>query len=123
MLIHRRDWLRAALGSAVLGRSLFAAEANPPLKITGIKITPIALPDPPLLASSGCHGPYFLRNIVQIETDGGITGIGETHGGQKVTEGLEQAKEIVLGKNAFAYRKFAAQFYSEPPESKPLAPA
>ena len=28
----------------------------------------VALPDPPLLAASGCHGPYFLRMIVEIVT-------------------------------------------------------
>ena len=74
MRIHRRDWLRAALGTAFIAGSLRAAESSSPLKITGLKITPIALPDPPLLASSGCHGPYFLRNIVQVETaDTGMT--------------------------------------------------
>jgi len=59
------------------------------LRITRMTVTPIALPDPPILAASGCHGPYFLRNIIQIETDAGITGIGETHGGESVTKALE----------------------------------
>jgi glucarate dehydratase len=81
--------------------------AGPPLKITGLTVTPIALPDPPILAASGCHGPYFLRNIVQLATDAGIVGIAETHGGSSVTNALFQSKEIVLGQNALAYRKFA----------------
>ena len=72
-------------------------------------MTPIALPDPPLLAASGCHGPYFLRNIVELRTDGGIVGIGETHGGENVTTALEQAQKVVVGQNAFAYRKFARE--------------
>ena len=55
-------------------------------------MTPIALPDPPLLAASGCHGPYFLRNVVELRTDGGIVGIGETHGGENVTTGSERAR-------------------------------
>ena len=113
MRLHRREWLRWAAGglagcaaSAVTG----AEPARPaPLKITGLKITPIALPDPPLLAASGCHGPYFLRNIIQIETDAGIVGIGETRGGQRVTEALTKAKDVVIGQNAFAYGKFANQ--------------
>jgi len=77
------------------------------LKITSMKVTPIALPDPPILAHGGCHGPYFLRNIVQISTDAGIQGIGETHGGAAVTEHLERAARLVVGESAFAYRKLA----------------
>lgn len=80
-----------------------------PLKITKITITPIALPDPPLLFAGGLHGPYFLRNIVEIETDAGIIGIGETKGGQINTVALEKARVRVLGRNAFAYRSFAKE--------------
>ena len=42
-----------------------------PRHLTGLKVTPIALPDPPILAASGCHGPYFLRNVVELKTEGG----------------------------------------------------
>jgi glucarate dehydratase len=114
MKTDRRSWLRAAagatlgLGSAGLPhRARALAAENAPLVITNLKITPIALPDPPLLAASGCHGPYFLRNVVELETDGAIVGIGETHGGGDVTAALERARRIVLGQNAFAYRKYA----------------
>src|SRR5262245_11964869 len=110
MQLHRRDWLRL-MGSGFFGLATGAMAAEPggkpPLKITGLKVTPIALPDPPLLAAGGCHGPYFLRNIVQLETDAGITGIGETRGGERATDALTKAKETIIGKNAFAYRSFA----------------
>ncbi|MGE3806856.1 MAG: enolase C-terminal domain-like protein [Gemmataceae bacterium] len=105
--MHRRDWLKAVVSGTLLAPLARSAWANPPLKITGLKITPIALPDPPILASSGCHGPYFLRNIIQLETDAGIVGIGETRGGQARTAALEKAKPLVVGQNAFAYRTFA----------------
>jgi glucarate dehydratase len=59
------------------------------------------------LAASGCHGPYFLRNIIEVKTDSGVVGIGETHGGQRVTDDLLKAREVVRGQNAFAYRRFA----------------
>src|SRR5687768_6933411 len=116
-MLDRRQWLglSAAAGMLAVGsdESARAAEAaagsNGPLKITGLKITPIALPDPPLLAYGGCHGPYFLRNIVELQTDAGIVGIGETKGGAERTRELEQAKEIVVGQDAFAYRRFAAK--------------
>ncbi|HJT33286.1 MAG TPA: enolase C-terminal domain-like protein [Pirellulales bacterium] len=111
--MNRRQWI--ALHAAGLAAGTTAGAAEPPiadrpapLTITGLKITPVALPDPPLLAASGCHGPYFLRNIIELETDAGVTGIGETHGGQRVTEALEKAREVVVGKNAFGYRRFAS---------------
>ncbi len=111
----RRAWLRTVAGgicvSALQGRTTAAQvdRSRPPLKITGLKVTPIALPDPPLLAASGCHGPYFLRNIVQLETDAGVTGLGETRGGKQTTEALEKARPRILGRNAFAYRRFAKE--------------
>jgi glucarate dehydratase len=117
MLLTRRTCLKALLGG-LLARQ--AADAGParreaPLKITGLRVTPIALPDPPLLAASGCHGPYFLRNIVQVETDAGITGVGETRGGQSTTDALNKARDVVLGRNAFAYRAFAPRLLALDP--------
>lgn len=114
----RREWLKqTTLGAAALGTPapMFAADqqatqqTTAPLTITEVTITPVALPDPPLLAASGCHGPYFLRNIVEVKTDAGITGIGETRGGARRTQALEKARQHVLGRNAFAYRSFAGQ--------------
>jgi glucarate dehydratase len=115
---HRRDALRLMAGG-ILGctvdtssRAFAVGQAQPPLTITGLKVTPIALPDPPLLAASGCHGPYFLRNVVELRTDAGIVGIGETHGGESVTTALERAEKVVIGQNAFASRKFARELQS-----------
>jgi hypothetical protein len=81
----RRQFLQTTAGAGLLGMFADAAPASAvpsggtappePLTITGMKVTPIALPDPPILAASGCHGPYFLRNVVEIETDAGVTGI------------------------------------------------
>ncbi len=113
MTIHRREWLGLTAGSLLATTGVGpseAAEASPkssPLKITGLKVTPVALPDPPILASSGCHGPYFLRNILQLETDANITGIAETRGGEQTTQALQKAADLVKGQNAFAYRWFA----------------
>ncbi len=111
MHLHRRDWLRlAALGPWLPGLvgEAFAIGSSAP-RITGLKVTPIALPDPPLLAASGCHGPYFLRNIVEIQTDAGIVGLGETVGGQGVTSALEKAHDLIVGRSLFAYRGFARE--------------
>jgi glucarate dehydratase len=110
MDISRRDFVKAALagccgaaGPAAAQSHVPADRANP-LRITGLRTTPVALPDPPLLAAGGCHGPYFLRNIIQLECEGKIVGIGETRGGQRVADELDKARPIVAGQNAFAWR-------------------
>jgi len=115
MTMHRRDWLRwTALGllsegAGVWGKARALARSEGSLTITGLKITPIALPDPPLLFMGGCHGPYFLRNVVELETDAGIIGVGETKGGVDATAALERARKLIVGRNAFAYRGFARE--------------
>lgn len=112
-MFNRRQWIAAASGAAAVTQigaaDLAADNGHEPLTITDLKVTPIALPDPPLLAASGCHGPYFLRNIIELKTDAGVVGIGETHGGQRVTDALLKAREVVVGQNAFAYRRFGRQ--------------
>lgn len=112
----RRHYLRVLSGCAIAagvsapGQLLGSAAASQnALTITDVTITPIALPDPPLLNVGGCHGPYFLRNIVELRTDAGIVGIGETHGGADVTIGLEKSRQLLVGQNAFAYRRFARE--------------
>lgn len=111
--VSRRRLLQSAavVGAGIAAgswhRPVMAAPASTkpaPLKITKLTVTPIALPDPPLLNVGGCHGPYFLRNIVQLETDAGIVGIGETPGGARVKQALEDARPLVVGQNAFAWR-------------------
>lgn len=50
------------------------------MKISKLKITPVASHDQPLLNSTGVHESYRVRTIVQIETADGYTGAGETSG-------------------------------------------
>ena len=118
MATNRRQWIGGSILGAI-GAGITCTSNSPALdaatpsakgtlRITGLKVTPIALPDPPLLFSGGCHGPYFLRNMVELTTDEGVVGIGETVGGASNTSALEKAREVVVGKSAFAYRGFAA---------------
>ena len=119
MMLRRRDWFRSsALGAIGLSMSRVhgpAASASEPareasaFRITGLRVTPIALPDPPLLHAGGCHGPYFLRNVVELTTDEGIVGLGESPGGKGQTTALEKAGELVIGKSAFGYRGIARE--------------
>ncbi|ATE53130.1 glucarate dehydratase family protein [Actinosynnema pretiosum] len=50
------------------------------MRITDVVVTPIAFPDPPLLNSVGVHEPWVLRTVVEVRTDAGLTGLGETYG-------------------------------------------
>ena len=50
------------------------------IRISDITVTPVAFADPPLLTAVGVHEPYALRAIIEIATDAGLTGLGETYG-------------------------------------------
>src|SRR6266481_5470763 len=103
MSLSRRDCLRLAGGSglaAAMCPTAGRAQDTPlsrltksrrDLTIKEFRVTPIALPDPPLLAASGCHGPYYLRTIVEIVTADGVTGVGETGGGERAVDELKRA--------------------------------
>jgi glucarate dehydratase len=117
MSISRRQVLAASTGglaatlladraSAQLTAKAAARQPLHDLIIKEVRVTPIALPDPPLLAAGGCHGPYFLRTIVEIVTAGGIVGVGETNGNERAVTELRKAAKELIGQSALAYRKF-----------------
>ncbi|SMX39086.1 enolase C-terminal domain-like protein [Maliponia aquimaris] len=58
------------------------------MKITRITITPIAIPDVPLANTKGVHPSVFLRSIIELWTDTGLVGLGETYGAKRTLEGL-----------------------------------
>ena len=39
------------------------------MKITELRLHPVAIADPPLRSSYGLHAPYALRTVVEIQTD------------------------------------------------------
>src|SRR6202008_3974552 len=54
------------------------------MKITDIRATTVTVPlEAPLRHSNGAHWGRFVRTVVEIETDEGITGLGEMGGGEK----------------------------------------
>jgi glucarate dehydratase len=57
------------------------------MKITDIKPTTVTVPlEAPLRHANGCHWGRFVRTIVEVETDEGITGLGEMGGGGESAE-------------------------------------
>ena len=71
-------------------------------RITGVRITPVAFDDPPLLNSVGVHEPYALRAIVEVDTDAGLTGLGETYAGERHLRQLAAAASVLAGHDVFA---------------------
>lgn len=69
--------------------------------IKDISITPVAFRDPPLLNAVGVHEPFALRAIVEVTTDSGITGLGETYGDAPHLERLSMAARALLGAEVF----------------------
>jgi len=72
-------------------------------RITDLKVTPVAFPDPPLRNSWGVHGEYALRTILQICTDEGFTGVSETYGGEHTT--LKEAKQSLIGEDPYSLER------------------
>ncbi|KQY07496.1 glucarate dehydratase [Mycobacterium sp. Root135] len=70
--------------------------------ITGARITPVAFADPPLLNTVGVHQPFALRAIIQLDTDAGLVGLGETYADTRHLARLEAAAEAIVGLDVFA---------------------
>ncbi|MFC9557661.1 glucarate dehydratase family protein [Rhodococcus sp. NPDC056960] len=79
-----------------------------PIRITGARITPVAFVDPPLLNTVGVHQPYALRAIIQLDTDGGLVGLGETYADTAHLARLEAAAEAIVGLDVFALNAIRA---------------
>lgn len=67
------------------------------MKITDIKATTVTVPlEAPLRHANGCHWGRFVRTIVEVETDEGITGLGEMGGGGESAEAVFRAMKAYL---------------------------
>jgi glucarate dehydratase len=77
------------------------------MKIVDMRVTPIAMADPPLFSSYGLHAPYALRSIVELVSEDGLTGMSETHGGERPLIQLEQARPHIIGRSAYDLARLA----------------
>lgn len=69
------------------------------MKIAGMTVTRVASPDRPLLNSWDVHDTHFVRTILQLRTDSGLTGIAE--GAAAAGAALEAARAAVIGRDPF----------------------
>ena len=78
------------------------------IRITGARITPVAFVDPPLLNTVGVHQPFALRAIIQLDTDAGLVGLGETYADTRHLTRLHAAAEAITGLDVFALNEIRA---------------
>lgn len=73
----------------------------PALRIASLRTHSIAFADPPLRSSYGLHAPYALRTIIELESDDGVVGLGETHGGEAMAADLAAVTPSLVGTDAW----------------------
>jgi len=78
------------------------------IRITGARITPVAFVDPPLLNTVGVHQPFALRAIIQLDTDAGLVGLGETYADTRHLARLQAAAGAIAGQDVFALNAIRA---------------
>jgi len=71
------------------------------MRISHVRVTPIAFRDPPLLNSAGIHEPYALRSIIEVETDTGLTGLGESYGDAAALTAFQAVAPKLAGLDPF----------------------
>jgi glucarate dehydratase len=79
------------------------------VKITDIVLTPIAFRDPPLLNSAGVHEPWALRTVIEVHTDEGISGLGETYGDIGHLQRLRTVVPELIGLDVYALNQMHAR--------------
>ncbi|WP_433497382.1 glucarate dehydratase family protein [Sphaerimonospora sp. CA-214678] len=76
--------------------------------IRQVVVTPVAFRDPPLLNAAGVHEPWALRTIVEIVTDEGLTGLGETYGDLDHLERVRTAAQALVGLDVYRHNAIHA---------------
>jgi glucarate dehydratase len=73
------------------------------VKITDIKATTVAMPlEAPIRHANGAHWGRFIRTIVEVQTDEGITGLGEMGGGgESAVNAFKGLKSYLVGHDPF----------------------
>jgi glucarate dehydratase len=70
-------------------------------RVVRVTITPVAFRDPPLLNAVGVHEPFALRSVVEVVTDTGHYGLGESYGDLPHLERMKRAADALIGVDVF----------------------
>lgn len=77
----------------------------------------MAIPDVPLVNTKGVHQAVFLRAIIEMETDTGLVGIGESYGGARALNGLRRAADGLIGLDPFHLNELRQRVEAALPDS------
>jgi glucarate dehydratase len=77
-------------------------------RITNVTVTPVAFRDPPLLNAVGVHEPFAVRSVIEVETDDGVIGLGESYGDAGHLERLRRAGDALRGVDVFSTHQILA---------------
>jgi len=83
-------------------------------RIREVRVTPVAFRDPPLLTTVGVHQPFALRAIVEVVTEEGVLGLGETYGDAAHLDRLRRAAEEILGVDVWHVQEIARRIGALP---------
>jgi glucarate dehydratase len=84
------------------------------MKITNTTVTMVMVPlEAPIRWGYGTR-TSTVRNIVQVETDEGLVGLGESRGSQQVNALIKHFAKRVRGENPFDIERILAMFQTEP---------
>jgi glucarate dehydratase len=87
------------------------------MKIAAVRVTPIAISDPPLLNAAGVHEPFGLRSIIEVVGGNGLVGLGETYGDAPVLDLLTRTKASLVGISAFDLNGLWARVLAHAPQT------
>lgn len=86
------------------------------MRIAEIRLTPVAIPDKPLINCKGVHQPYALRTVIEVVCDDGTLGLGESYGSIKVLAGLRKAAPALIGLDPFRTHELSRRVLAALPE-------
>ncbi|OHV82902.1 glucarate dehydratase family protein [Rhizobium sp. LCM 4573] len=86
------------------------------MRIAEIRLTPVAIPDKPLLNCKGVHQPYALRTVIEVICADGTVGLGESYGSIKALEGLRRAAPALVGLDPFHLHALKSRVAAALPE-------
>ncbi|WP_332775730.1 glucarate dehydratase family protein [Polaromonas sp.] len=88
------------------------------MKIVAVRVTPIAIKDPPLLNALGVHEPFGLRSIIEVEGADGQVGLGETYGDAAVLTLLQKTQASLVDMSPFDLNGLWARVMAQAPAAQ-----
>lgn len=80
------------------------------MKVVDVRATPVYVPlEAPLRWSMGVE-TGTVRTIIELITDEGLVGLGETYGGQSTVQAIERARPLFVGSDPFEVQSVVKRF-------------